>query len=242
MNVENLKLIIRLAKECNQKRFSELDEIHQQAALVVGDIWKVSVKNGKIVQDTKEGGLSALCANYPRIKQALMLISEPITGMSHSSMLIEIDQPLPPTTDVTFQEAVELFPSWNAPARKEDAAHLPPAKLPNTTRYERDKVTNFNYWDIGVGIAQTIVAIKCDMIISKQIEAIIGIAHKYPEEFAKICQRLGLDPEPIFQTLPREDLPRGSITYSKDMFPTSYVATYVALAYQGKFLRAEVNI
>lgn len=246
MNKEKLEQVLILAKECNQKNWSELDTLHQQAAAFVGDYYPAAITDKGKIKYLATGEQSAWSASYKMMNDAKKLIITEVKGMNANSMHVVLDAPLPALEEMPFKEALERFPSWCVPPKSSPAVHLPMISLPSTRTKELEKITsestfNFSFLDISRPIADVICKLSTNVELTKIDEAIITLSHDYPESFAKICERVGL-PHSIFKEQEPIAAPLGSVSYDPDRFRQSYVASYIALAAHGRFLRAQVEI
>lgn len=239
MNKQNLIKIIELAKSCNQKRYSSLSEEQKMAAMLVGDTWPVTINNGRL-KYSATGDRSAWSASYKAVNDAKKVTGIDIAGMNANSMHVILDEPLPDLIETSWQDAVDSFPSWKVPRKVMAFSHLPQAMLDVKTELS-DEAISFSPLEIGQALAYSIIILSLKDFkdaepVNKRVEAMITLAYDYPEEFKKICTKLGL-PYDIFYEQEPEEAPRGSISYSEEKFRQSYVASYLPLAYQGKFLR-----
>lgn len=246
MNKQKLEQVLTLAKECNQKSWSELDEIHRQAAAFVGDYYPASLSDkGKIKYDAN-GEQSAWSASYKMMNDAKKMIVTDVKGMNANSMHVVLDVPMEHLLEETsFTTALDAFPSWKVPKKASLAAHLPMISFLSTQTKEIPKITNdsvfnFSFLDISRPLSDVICKLHTNTELSKTDEAIITLYHDHPESFAKICERVGFAHD-IFKKQEPLEAPKGSVTYD-ERFKQSYVASYIALAAHGRYLRALVEI
>lgn len=231
---EKLKHLIALAKESNQKCFSELTDEQKYAVMFLSDYRPARWEANKIKYDRNSSKV-VLAGSYVETNKALKSLDPDAKGINASSILVLIDEVLPAYEETDFLTA--LVSDDKIPRKKGEFAHLPELEKQKPSLNKEE-----TYRGIGMTIASLHVAITKGLELTPTEKAIHYAIHRDKETFKSLCSSLGLPSTTIINLEPEyERYVRGTLSYEETGSAASYLATYIYFASLGIKLKAKVK-
>lgn len=232
---EKLKHLIALAKESNQKCFSELTDEQKYAVMFLSDYRPARWEANKIKYDRNSSKV-VLAGSYVETNKALKSLDPSAKGINASSILVLIDEVLPVYEETDFLTA--LLSDDKIPRKKGEFAHLPELEKQKPSLNKEE-----TYRGIGMTIASLHVAITKDLELTPTEKAIHYAIHRDKETFKSLCNSLGLPSTTIINLEPEyKRYVKGTISYEETGSAMSYLATYIYFASLGIKLKARKNV
>ena len=243
MNLEKLKVIFTLAKESKGKNFSELTFEEKSAVLIAGELRPAEMKNGKPVY-SKDAKKTTLAPGYVDLNKVHKMYPVTEKKFMVNSFHVIMDEPYPhdKVKTVTWQQAVEDFPSYHIPDGKcQDYIDFPHLQR-DAQKVEDWKNYQASVLDIAVQITKTTVKLSRQLNLTKEDLALIALVKERYSKIKKIGNALMLGDavEYLYDHDEPGELPKGSFDIKElDHLETSAEALYIAMLSQGRFIRKD---
>lgn len=249
--MHKLDEIITAAKSIPKKGvlYSSLTEVQKQAAMWVGEFFPAAIVNNEVVY-CKTAKEVSLAPSFMYFRKQAQATPHELPGFGQNTFQVVMDEKMPPLEEVSWREAVNAFPSWKVPTKKNDYDHLPYLKL-------EKEIISPNTVEVAAAFAKIAVYINFPDTgeMPTNLDAIWKMCHIYHETAVEIAYKLGQTPamKTILNYAPekhkvgqtevegevvdilRFKLPRGSL---KIEYKGSYLANYITQALNNVYMVA----
>lgn len=234
---ENLKTIIKLAKNADGKCVSELTPDEAHAVAFCSEFRPAAYTEAGIVKYNKEEKFVTLSPSYIAMRKIINSVGDKIVGFKADSYHVFADQELPVFKEGNVRVALELYPEEKfIPPKRCEYDHLP--------RLQR-KDTGFPYTkdEVLLGIASTIAQVHLCLEKNLEMPLILQSAHKAMlndwDQFFKIIGAVGL--ARLLPTFENSEVfgegSFGTVDYDALKSPHSYLATFLFMVSKGIVLK-----
>lgn len=232
---KNLAEIISLARGCNGKRVSELNELEAHAVAFCSEFYPAYLNASGLPKYNKDAGEVTLAPSYINIRRLIQTVDPTIKGFSADSFHVFADIELPHYKEGSAKTALECYPNiLMVPQKQCKYDHLP--RLLKKMEAPYSSVSELKLGIISI-LAQIHLSIVDNVTASNTL---LDAAHyeilRDPEQAAKIAKSVKFDISTILDTQ-QDTRPRGSVEYSTLNSEASYLATFLFMASKGVILK-----
>lgn len=232
---KNLAEIISLARGCNGKRVSELNELEAHAVAFCSEFYPAYIDAGGQAKYNKECEEVTLAASYISLRRLIQTVDPTIKGFSANSYHVFADVELPHYKEGSAKTALECYPNiLMIPPKKCEYDHLP--RLQKFTAAPYSSMSELKLGIVSI-LAQIHLSIVDDVTTSNPIlESARYEILRDPEQAAKVARSVKFDISTILDT-EQDTRPRGSVDYNSLNSEASYLATFLFMASKGVILK-----
>ncbi|EDY0344188.1 hypothetical protein XY44_003797 [Salmonella enterica subsp. enterica] len=232
---KNLAEIISLARGCNGKRVSELNELEAHAVAFCSEFYPAYINASGLPKYNKDAEEVTLAPSYISIRRLIQTVDPTIKGFSADSFHVFADVELPFFKEGNAKSCLECYPNiLMVPQKQCKYDHLP--RLLKKVEPPYSTLSELKLGIVSI-LAQVHLSIVDDSTTSNPI---LDAAHfeilRDPEQARKIAKSVKFDITIILDT-EQENRPRGSVDYSALNSKSSYLATFLFMASKGVILK-----
>lgn len=237
---KNLAEIIKLARACNGKCVSQLNELEAHAVAFCAEFYPAYINAGGQPKYNKDAGEVTLAPSYISLRRLIQTVDPTIKGFSADSFHVFADKELPHFKEGNAKACLECYPNiLMIPQKQCKYDHLP-----RLTKKIEPPYSSLSELKLGIVsiLAQVHLSIVDDSTTSNPI---LDAAHfeilRDPEQARKVAKSVKFDISTILDTK-QETRPRGSVDYSALNSESSYLATFLFMASKGIILKVNHDV
>lgn len=237
---KNLAEIIKLARACNGKCVSQLNELEAHAVAFCAEFYPAYINAGGQPKYNKDAGEVTLAPSYISLRRLIQTVDPTIKGFSADSFHVFADKELPHFKEGNAKACLECYPNiLMIPQKQCKYDHLP-----RLTKKVEPPYSSLSELKLGIVsiLAQVHLSIVDDSTTSNPI---LDAAHfeilRDPEQARKVAKSVKFDISTILDTK-QETRPRGSVDYSALNSESSYLATFLFMASKGIILKVNHDV
>lgn len=237
---KNLAEIISLARGCNGKRVSELNELEAHAIAFCSEFYPAYIDAGGQAKYNKECDEVTLAASYISLRRLIQTVDPTIKGFSANSYHVFADVELPYFKEGSAKTALECYPNiLMIPPKKCEYDHLP--RLQKFTAAPYSNVQELKLGIVSV-LAQVDLSIKSNWEMSPVLMSSYHEIKRNESQALKIAGSVSYDITEILESDIESLRHRGTTDYSALNSESSYLATILYMASKGVILKVEKDI
>ncbi|WMU95382.1 hypothetical protein [Salmonella phage PH204] len=232
---KNLAEIIKLARACNGKCVSELNELEAHAVAFCAEFYPAYLNASGQPKYNKDAGEVTLAPSYISLRRLIQTVDPTIKGFSADSFHVFADKELPYFKEGNAKSCLECYPNiLMIPQKQCKYDHLP-----RLTKKVEPPYSSLS--ELKLGIVSTLAQVHLSIVDdSTTSNPILDAAHfeilRDPEQARKVAKSVKFDISTILDTK-QETRPRGSVDYSALNSESSYLATFLFMASKGVILK-----
>ncbi|WMM34975.1 hypothetical protein KPBMHCEF_00017 [Salmonella phage EH3] len=232
---KNLAEIIKLARACNGKNVSELNELEAHAVAFCAEFYPAYINASGQPKYNKDAEEVTLAPSYISLRRLIQTVDPTIKGFSADSFHVFADKELPHFKEGNAKSCLECYPNiLMIPQKQCKYDHLP-----RLTKKVEPPYSSLS--ELKLGIVSTLAQVHLSIVDeSTSSNHILDAAHfeilRDPEQARKVARSVKFDIETILDTK-QETRPRGSVDYSALNSESSYLATFLFMASKGVILK-----
>lgn len=232
---KNLAEIIKLARACNGKCVSQLNELEAHAVAFCAEFYPAYLNASGQPKYNKDAGEVTLAPSYISLRRLIQTVDPTIKGFSADSFHVFADKELPHFKEGNAKACLECYPNiLMIPQKQCKYDHLP-----RLTKKVEPPYSSLS--ELKLGIVSTLAQVHLSIVDdSTTSNPILDAAHfeilRDPEQARKVAKSVKFDISTILDTK-QETRPRGSVDYSALNSESSYLATFLFMASKGVILK-----
>ncbi|QIO01981.1 hypothetical protein falkor_166 [Salmonella phage falkor] len=232
---KNLAEIISLARGCNSKRVSELNELEAHAVAFCSEFYPAYLDASGQPKYNKDCEEVTLAASYISLRRLIQTVDPTIKGFSANSYHVFADIELPRFKEGSAKTALECYPNiLMIPPKKCEYDHLP--RLQKFTAAPYSSLS-----ELKLGIISTLAQLHLSIIDSNVETTPTLLAAHYEilrdqDQALIVAKSVKFDVSTILDT-EQDTRPKGSVDYSSLNSEASYLATFLFMASKGVILK-----
>lgn len=232
---KNLAEIIRLARACNGKCVSQLNELEAHAVAFCAEFYPAYLNASGQPKYNKDAEEVTLAPSYISLRRLIQTVDPTIKGFSADSFHVFADKELPHFKEGNAKACLECYPNiLMIPQKQCKYDHLP-----RLTKKVEPPYSSLS--ELKLGIVSTLAQVHLSIVDdSTTSNPILDAAHfeilRDPEQARKVAKSVKFDISTILDTK-QETRPRGSVDYSALNSESSYLATFLFMASKGVILK-----
>lgn len=237
---KNLAEIIKLARACNGKCVSQLNELEAHAVAFCAEFYPAYINASGQPKYNKDAEEVTLAPSYISLRRLIQTVDPTIKGFSADSFHVFADKELPHFKEGNAKSCLECYPNiLMIPQKQCKYDHLP-----RLTKKVEPPYSSLSELKLGIVsiLAQVHLSIVDDSTTSNPI---LDAAHfeilRDPEQARKVAKSVKFDISTILDTK-QETRPRGSVDYSALNSESSYLATFLFMASKGVILKVNHDV
>lgn len=237
---KNLAEIIKLARACNGKCVSQLNELEAHAVAFCAEFYPAYINASGQPKYNKDAEEVTLAPSYISIRRLIQTVDPNIKGFSADSFHVFADKELPHFKEGSAKTALECYPN---------ILMIPPKQckydhLPRLTKKVEPPYSSLS--ELKLGIVSTLAQVHLSIVDdSTTSNPILDAAHyeilRDPEQARKVAKSVKFDISTILDTK-QDTRPRGSVDYSALNSESSYLATFLFMASKGIILKVNHDV
>lgn len=237
---KNLAEIIKLARACNGKCVSQLNELEAHAVAFCAEFYPAYINASGQPKYNKDAEEVTLAPSYISIRRLIQTVDPTIKGFSADSFHVFADKELPHFKEGSAKTALECYPN---------ILMIPPKQckydhLPRLTKKVEPPYSSLS--ELKLGIVSTLAQVHLSIVDdSTTSNPILDAAHyeilRDPEQARKVARSVKFDISTILDTM-QDTRPRGSVDYSALNSESSYLATFLFMASKGIILKVNHDV
>ncbi|QIN99240.1 hypothetical protein phagemcphageface_148 [Salmonella phage phagemcphageface] len=237
---KNLAEIIMLARACNGKNVSELNELEAHAVAFCAEFYPAYINASGQPKYNKDAEEVTLAPSYISLRRLIQAVDPTIKGFSADSFHVFADKELPHFKEGNAKSCLECYPNiLMIPQKQCKYDHLP-----RLTKKVEPPYSSLS--ELKLGIVSTLAQVHLSIVDeSTSSNHILDAAHfeilRDPEQARKVARSVKFDIETILDTK-QETRPRGSVDYSALNSESSYLATFLFMASKGVILKVNHDL
>lgn len=237
---KNLVEIIKLARACNGKNVSELNELEAHAVAFCAEFYPAYINASGQPKYNKDAEEVTLAPSYISLRRLIQTVDPTIKGFSADSFHVFADKELPHFKEGNAKSCLECYPNiLMIPQKQCKYDHLP-----RLTKKVEPPYSSLS--ELKLGIVSTLAQVHLSIVDeSTSSNHILDAAHfeilRDPEQARKVARSVKFDIETILDTK-QETRPRGSVDYSALNSESSYLATFLFMASKGVILKVNHDL
>lgn len=232
---KNLAEIIKLARACNGKCVSQLNELEAHAVAFCAEFYPAYLNASGQPKYNKDAEEVTLAPSYISLRRLIQTVDPTIKGFSADSFHVFADKELPHFKEGNAKACLECYPNiLMIPQKQCKYDHLP-----RLTKKVEPPYSSLS--ELKLGIVSTLAQVHLSIVDdSTTSNPILDAAHfeilRDPEQARKVAKSVKFDISTILDTK-QETRPRGSVDYSALNSESSYLATFLFMASKGVILK-----
>lgn len=237
---KNLAEIIKLARACNGKCVSQLNELEAHAVAFCAEFYPAYLNASGQPKYNKDAEEVTLAPSYISLRRLIQTVDPTIKGFSADSFHVFADKELPYFKEGNAKTALECYPK---------ILMIPPKQckydhLPRLTKKVEPPYSSLS--ELKLGIVSTLAQVHLSIVDdSTTSNPILDAAHyeilRDPEQARKVAKSVKFDISTILDTM-QDMRPRGSVDYSALNSESSYLATFLFMASKGIILKVNHEV
>ncbi|WVL06087.1 hypothetical protein SIA3lw_00173 [Salmonella phage vB_SalS-SIA3lw] len=237
---KNLAEIIKLARACNGKCVSQLNELEAHAVAFCAEFYPAYINASGQPKYNKDAEEVTLAPSYISIRRLIQTVDPTIKGFSADSFHVFADKELPHFKEGSAKTALECYPN---------ILMIPPKQckydhLPRLTKKVEPPYSSLS--ELKLGIVSTLAQVHLSIVDdSTTSNPILDAAHyeilRDPEQARKVAKSVKFDISTILDTM-QDTRPRGGVDYSALNSESSYLATFLFMASKGIILKVNHEV
>lgn len=237
---KNLAEIIKLARACNGKCVSQLNELEAHAVAFCAEFYPAYLNASGQPKYNKDAGEVTLAPSYISLRRLIQTVDPTIKGFSADSFHVFADKELPHFKEGNAKACLECYPNiLMIPQKQCKYDHLP-----RLTKKVEPPYSSLS--ELKLGIVSTLAQVHLSIVDdSTTSNPILDAAHfeilRDPEQARKVAKSVKFDISTILDTK-QEARPRGSVDYSALNSESSYLATFLFMASKGVILKVNHDV
>lgn len=237
---KNLAEIIKLARACNGKCVSQLNELEAHAVAFCAEFYPAYLNASGQPKYNKDAGEVTLAPSYISLRRLIQTVDPTIKGFSADSFHVFADKELPHFKEGNAKACLECYPNiLMIPQKQCKYDHLP-----RLTKKVEPPYSSLS--ELKLGIVSTLAQVHLSIVDdSTTSNPILDAAHfeilRDPEQARKVAKSVKFDISTILDTK-QETRPRGSVDYSALNSESSYLATFLFMASKGVILKVNHDV
>lgn len=237
---KNLAEIIKLARACNGKCVSQLNELEAHAVAFCAEFYPAYLNASGQPKYNKDAGEVTLAPSYISLRRLIQTVDPTIKGFSADSFHVFADKELPHFKEGNAKSCLECYPNiLMIPQKQCKYDHLP-----RLTKKVEPPYSSLS--ELKLGIVSTLAQVHLSIVDdSTTSNPILDAAHfeilRDPEQARKVAKSVKFDISTILDTK-QETRPRGSVDYSALNSESSYLATFLFMASKGVILKVNHDV
>lgn len=237
---KNLAEIIKLARACNGKCVSQLNELEAHAIAFCAEFYPAYLNASGQPKYNKDAGEVTLAPSYISLRRLIQTVDPTIKGFSADSFHVFADKELPHFKEGNAKACLECYPNiLMIPQKQCKYDHLP-----RLTKKVEPPYSSLS--ELKLGIVSTLAQVHLSIVDdSTTSNPILDAAHfeilRDPEQARKVAKSVKFDISTILDTK-QETRPRGSVDYSALNSESSYLATFLFMASKGVILKVNHDV
>lgn len=237
---KNLAEIIKLARACNGKCVSQLNELEAHAVAFCAEFYPAYINASGQPKYNKDAEEVTLAPSYISLRRLIQTVDPTIKGFSADSFHVFADKELPHFKEGNAKSCLECYPNiLMIPQKQCKYDHLP-----RLTKKVEPPYSSLS--ELKLGIVSTLAQVHLSIVDdSTTSNPILDAAHfeilRDPEQARKVAKSVKFDIETILDT-EQETRPRGSVDYSALNSESSYLATFLFMASKGVILKVNHDV
>ena len=237
---KNLAEIISLARGCNGKRVSELNELEAHAIAFCSEFYPAHIDAGGQPKYNKEATEVTLAASYISLRRLIQTVDPTIKGFAANSYHVFADVELPTFKEGSAKAVLECYPNiLMIPPKKCEYDHLP--RLQKFVAAPYSNVQELKLGIISV-LAQVDLSLRSNWEMSPVLMSSYAELKKNEAQALKIANSVGYDITSILESEVEDLRHRGSVDYYALNSESSYLATFLFMASKGVILKVERDV
>lgn len=237
---KNLAEIIKLARACNGKCVSQLNELEAHAVAFCAEFYPAYLNASGQPKYNKDAGEVTLAPSYISLRRLIQTVDPTIKGFSADSFHVFADKELPHFKEGNAKSCLECYPNiLMIPQKQCKYDHLP-----RLTKKVEPPYSSLS--ELKLGIVSTLAQVHLSIVDdSTTSNPTLDAAHfeilRDPEQARKVAKSVKFDISTILDTK-QETRPRGSVDYSALNSESSYLATFLFMASKGVILKVNHDV
>lgn len=237
---KNLAEIIKLARACNGKCVSQLNELEAHAVAFCAEFYPAYLNASGQPKYNKDAGEVTLAPSYISLRRLIQTVDPTIKGFSADSFHVFADKELPHFKEGNAKACLECYPNiLMIPQKQCKYDHLP-----RLTKKVEPPYSSLS--ELKLGIVSTLAQVHLSIVDdSTTSNPTLDAAHfeilRDPEQARKVAKSVKFDVSTILDTK-QETRPRGSVDYSALNSESSYLATFLFMASKGVILKVNHDV
>ncbi|ADW79996.1 hypothetical protein SPC35_0016 [Salmonella phage Spc35] len=237
---KNLAEIIKLARACNGKCVSQLNELEAHAVAFCAEFYPAYINASGQPKYNKDAGEVTLAPSYISLRRLIQTVDPTIKGFSADSFHVFADKELPHFKEGNAKSCLECYPNiLMIPQKQCKYDHLP-----RLTKKVEPPYSSLS--ELKLGIVSTLAQVHLSIVDdSTTSNPTLDAAHfeilRDPEQARKVAKSVKFDISTILDTK-QETRPRGSVDYSALNSESSYLATFLFMASKGVILKVNHDV
>lgn len=237
---KNLAEIIKLARACNGKCVSQLNELEAHAVAFCAEFYPAYINASGQPKYNKDAEEVTLAPSYISLRRLIQTVDPTIKGFSADSFHVFADKELPHFKEGNAKSCLECYPNiLMIPQKQCKYDHLP-----RLTKKVEPPYSSLS--ELKLGIVSTLAQVHLSIVDdSTTSNPILDAAHfeilRDPEQARIVAKSVKFDISTILDT--KQDIrPRGSVDYSALNSESSYLATFLFMASKGVILKVNHDV